>query len=74
MHNGHMRQEIDIASFRTDLGWSQAKMAEKFGVDQATVSRWETKGGPKSGSARKLLDRLWVDALLAKQETKDSQS
>ena len=63
-----MRQEINIAGFRTDLGWSQAKLAEKFGVDQATVSRWEANGGPKSGAAKKLLDRLWVEALLAKQD------
>ncbi len=56
-----MKQEIDISTFRTGLGWSQAAMAEHFGVDQATISRWETNGAPKNGAARKLLERLWND-------------
>lgn len=50
-----MHQEIDVKAMRTRLGLSQKKFAELFGVDQSTVSEWETKGAPKRGTARKLL-------------------
>lgn len=32
---------MDFATIRKDLGLSQAELAEKLGVNQATVSRFE---------------------------------
>ena len=51
------RQEIDVRSVRTSLGWSQGRLAEYLGCDQSTVSRLEN-GGRISGPIRQLLSRL----------------
>lgn len=32
----------DIEKFRTAIGWTQAELAERLGVAQATVSQWES--------------------------------
>lgn len=53
--DGVMVNEIDVKALRASLGISQTKFAELLGVDQSTVSAWETKGVPKYGAARKLL-------------------
>lgn len=37
-----------IKVVRTHLGWSQAHLAEKMGVTEATICRWE--GGERSPS------------------------
>jgi DNA-binding transcriptional regulator YiaG len=51
-----------IKAARKDLNESQAAFGSRFGVDQATIHRWESKGLPKRGTARvaveKLLDEL----------------
>lgn len=47
-----------LKEVRTRLGESQTTFAERFGVDQATVSRWETEGPPDRGLAAKLLERV----------------
>ena len=46
-------QTIDIRSIRGDL--SQAQFAELLGVEQATISRWETGKSNPSGPALLLL-------------------
>lgn len=32
----------DIEKFREAMGWTQAELAERLGVSQVSVSRWET--------------------------------
>jgi DNA-binding transcriptional regulator YiaG len=46
-----------IRSARERVGESQAAFAERFGVDQSTVHRWETAGPPSRGPARKAIER-----------------
>ncbi|MCV9909700.1 helix-turn-helix domain-containing protein [Brucella sp. HL-2] len=46
-----------ISDLRTARGWSQGKLAEELGVDQATVSRME-RGGFISRPVGKVLERL----------------
>lgn len=41
----------DIRKAREKTGESQAKFAERFGVDQSTIHRWETDGPPGRGPA-----------------------
>ena len=57
MGNGGKR----IAEIRAELGWSQAKFAEKLHVTRETVSRWERgQTSPKYdyvNAAEKLLAR-----------------
>lgn len=48
----------DIKAARTKLGETQTAFAERFGVDQATVHRWETKGLPERGTARVAVESL----------------
>lgn len=50
-----------LKKIRGDLGESQTTFAERFGVDQATVSRWETEGPPDRGMAAKLISRVLED-------------
>jgi DNA-binding transcriptional regulator YiaG len=42
----------EIRTVRNLLGETQAAFARRFGVDQATIHRWETKGLPERGAAR----------------------
>lgn len=46
-----------IRQARERVGESQAAFGRRFGVDQSTVHRWENLGPPKSGAARKALER-----------------
>ncbi|WP_316172452.1 helix-turn-helix domain-containing protein [Bradyrhizobium sp. SZCCHNRI2049] len=46
-----------IREARERIGESQAAFAERFGVDQSTVHRWETNGPPARGPARRLIER-----------------
>jgi DNA-binding transcriptional regulator YiaG len=57
-------RDIRAARLRTGLGQKNFGRAY-FDVDGATVCRWETKGPPKRGVTRRLLD-LVIPPLLAK--------
>lgn len=50
-----------IKAIRDIRGWSQQKLADELGVDQATVSRLE-RGADPSGPVLRLLDRLQNEA------------
>lgn len=52
-----MEQEIDVRSLRTNLGMTQTELGAAVGVDQSTVSLWETGTKPR-GPAKKLLQML----------------
>lgn len=66
MHNRKMLTGMQIKAVRTQLGETQAVFAARFGVDQATVHRWETDGLPTRGTARvaveTVLERLNPEA------------
>lgn len=62
MHIRAMSEEIDLVSVRSALGMTRAALADEAGVDVSTISRWETKGIPKRGSARALINRLAAQA------------
>jgi DNA-binding transcriptional regulator YiaG len=51
-------QAIDVRTLRTSLGESQSAFAERFGVDQSAVSRWEKDGLPNRGAARRAVEKL----------------
>jgi transcriptional regulator with XRE-family HTH domain len=53
-----MSEQIDLHSFRTRLGWTQAQMADELGLDRSTVSRIETGQQRPSGPVIRLLGRL----------------
>ncbi len=46
-----------IKKLRQRLGLTQSELAERLGVDQATIHRWE-KGAKPSGPAEKLLQQI----------------
>jgi DNA-binding transcriptional regulator YiaG len=50
------RKPLDVKAVREHLGESQKTFARRFGVNQCTVSRWETEGLPNRGPL-KLLER-----------------
>lgn len=58
----------DIKSFRETQGWSQQDLADRLGIDQATVSRIE-RGAEPSGPVKRLLDIIISDPGPARQET-----
>jgi len=51
---------IDIKTLRKRRNWTQDDMAKFFGVDKATVWRWENEGIPKRGVARNAIEREWA--------------
>lgn len=59
MHTALMQNEIDLKKLRQHRNWTQEKMGEYFGVDKATVWRWENEGIPERGVARKAIEREW---------------
>lgn len=59
MHNRAMpATSDDIKAARTALKESQAAFASRFGVDQATIHRWETEGVPERGTARLAVEKV----------------
>jgi DNA-binding transcriptional regulator YiaG len=58
---------VDVAAIRQELGLSQAAFGEKVGVDQSTVSLWETGKSDPRGPARN-----WMLKLL--QEHRESRA
>lgn len=59
MHNGRMLTGIDIEERRKLKGWSQQALADKIGVDQGTISKWEMQRTKPSGPAKKMLESLF---------------
>ncbi|WP_412064011.1 helix-turn-helix domain-containing protein [Rhizobium sp. SYY.PMSO] len=50
----------DIVRIREKRGWSQRTLGDFVGVDQGTISKWESGKAKPSGPAQKLLDRLSI--------------
>lgn len=50
--------QLDVRALRNSLNESQAAFAERFGVDQSTVARWEIDGLPTRGTARRAVEKL----------------
>ena len=50
-----------ITELRSRLGLSQLDLADRFGVDRSTLSRWETGVTEPRGAARKLLDAMLAE-------------
>lgn len=48
----------DIGKFREAMGWTQAELAERLGVSQVSVSRWETGERVPGRPVLKLLDAI----------------
>lgn len=46
-----------VKAARDRIGESQTAFAQRFGVDQATVHRWETRGVPR-GTAQIAVQRV----------------
>ncbi|MDL2316912.1 helix-turn-helix domain-containing protein [Desulfovibrio sp. OttesenSCG-928-A18] len=49
------------ARIRAAKGWSQKKMAEEFGVDRGTISRWERGESEPPGPAKILMDKYLAE-------------
>ena len=47
--------QIEVKALRAKLGMTQADLADAVGVDQATVSNWETGKTTPGGPAIKLM-------------------
>jgi transcriptional regulator with XRE-family HTH domain len=56
-----MSMSEQIKTVRNNLKETQAAFAARFGLDQATISRWENKGIPERGPARMAVERLLAD-------------
>jgi transcriptional regulator with XRE-family HTH domain len=52
-----MSDQINIRQFREARRWTQGEMATYFGVNKATVWRWENEGVPARGPARQAIER-----------------
>ena len=50
-----------IRKARERLGESQEAFGQRCGVDQATISRWETEGIPERGAGRKIAERVLAE-------------
>lgn len=53
-----MHYAFDLKTLRKKLNLTQSQLAEKIGVNLATVWRWENEGIPQRGTARAYLDQL----------------
>lgn len=51
----------DVRAARDVMQESQAAFGARFGVDQSTIHRWETKGPPGRGPARIAIERVLAD-------------
>jgi len=50
-----------IRANRERLGESQTEFAERFGVTQSAISRWETNGIPEHGAAEAAIERILAE-------------
>ena len=58
MHIRIYARAMDITAFRQALGLTQSALAEKLGVDQATISRLETGKLPINKRTQLALEAL----------------
>jgi len=49
---------LDIQRMRHALGESQGEFAQRFGVVQSTIARWELNGAPDSGPMCLLIEMV----------------
>lgn len=62
MHNARMSITPGmVKAAREKAGETQAAFAERFGVNQATVHRWETDGPPERGAAGKAIELVLAE-------------
>lgn len=47
----------EIKHIRVRFGESQSEFARRLGVDQSTLSRWETRGLPDRGFTKEAIER-----------------
>lgn len=57
----------EIKAARRRLGETQAAFAKRFGVDQATIHRWEKDGLPRRGAAQVAVENLLTELRKAPQ-------
>ncbi|WP_152045473.1 helix-turn-helix domain-containing protein [Aureimonas psammosilenae] len=57
-----MDASLDLSAARKRLGLTQSALADRWGVDLATIWRWENRGIPTRGASRKLVDALISEA------------
>lgn len=63
-----MDDTLDIKTLRVEkLEISQAQLAKELGVDQSTISAWETSGLPRNGLVRDAVQRR-IMTLVAQKE------
>ena len=63
-----MATKDQIRAARKALNESQAAFATRFGVNQATVHRWETEGLPERGTARLMVEQVLETLRVSAQE------
>lgn len=71
MHIVAMDTEFNIKTLRDARNWTQDQMAAHFGVNKATIWRWENIGVPSRGASRMALEREY--ALLQQQSSVASE-
>lgn len=57
-----MDTDLDLAAARRRLKLTQGELAARWGLDIATIWRWENRGLPKRGAGRVLVDDLVAQA------------
>lgn len=58
----------DVRTLRQKLGLSQQQLAERFYVDQSTISDWERNGLPKRGLVIERFDDIQKSAAQEQSE------
>lgn len=58
MHNRRMLTGEELKKARDSLGETQQQFCGRLGIDQTTLSRWETQGPPVQGPARIVIQRV----------------
>ncbi len=58
----------DLATARRALDLTQSQLAEKWGVNVATIWRWENEQIPDRGPGRALIVQIIAEAKAAKSE------
>lgn len=53
-----MASAAEIRRARESVGETQTEFAQRFGIDQSTVHRWETDGPPTRGPAAMAIEQI----------------